>query len=39
MPEPQPLAGRMWRRFGFAAVGIGIFLIALVLYAIIFSYR
>ena len=39
MPEPQPLAGRMWRRFGFTALGIGIFLIVLVLYAMIFSYR
>ena len=39
MPEPQPSTNRMWRRFGFTALGIGIFLIGLVLYAMIFAYR
>ena len=39
MPAPLPLVGRMWRRFGFAALGIGLFLIVLVLYAMIFTYR
>jgi cytochrome b subunit of formate dehydrogenase len=39
MPAPVPLAGRMWRRFGFTALAIGLILIALVLYAMLFAYR
>jgi hypothetical protein len=39
MPAPLPLVNRMWRRFGFTALGIGLFLIVLVLYAMIFAYR
>ena len=39
MPEPVPLARRMWRRFGFTALGIGLFLILLMLYAMLFVYR
>ncbi len=39
MPAPVPVVNRMWRRFGFTALAIGLFLIALVLYAMIFAYR
>jgi thiosulfate reductase cytochrome b subunit/uncharacterized protein with PIN domain len=39
MPAPQPILERFWRRFGFTALGIGISLIVLILYAMIFSYR
>ena len=39
MPAPLPLVSRMWRRFGFTALGIGLFLIVLVLYAMMFAYR
>ena len=39
MPAPHPIVQRMWRRFGFAALGLGLGLIALVLYAMIFVYR
>ena len=39
MTEPPPSTNRMWRRFGFSALGIGIFMIVLVLYAMIFAYR
>jgi hypothetical protein len=39
MPEPQQSTNRMWRRFGSTTLGIGISLIALVLYAMIFAYR
>ena len=39
MPEPQPSVNRMWRRIGFTALTIGICLIALVIYAMIFAYR
>ena len=39
MPEPQQTASRMWRRIGFTALTIGICLIALVIYAMIFAYR
>ncbi|HEY6103182.1 MAG TPA: hypothetical protein VI007_08160 [bacterium] len=39
MPEPLPHARRMWRRFGFTALGIGLFLILLMLYAMLFVYR
>ena len=39
MPEPQPLAGRLWRRFGFTALAIGLSVIVLVLYAMLFAYR
>ncbi len=30
---------RKWRRFGFTALGIGLFLIGLILYAMLFVYR
>jgi cytochrome b subunit of formate dehydrogenase len=39
MPPPLPHAVRAWRRFGFTALGIGLGLIALILYAMIFAYR
>ncbi len=39
MPAPQPLVIKFWRRFGFAALGIGLSLIGLILYAAIFVYR
>ena len=39
MPAPQPLAVQLWRRFGFSALGIGLSLIAVILYAAVFVYR
>ncbi len=39
MPEPQPLAVKLWRRFGFAALGIGLGIIVLIYYAMVFAYR
>ena len=39
MPAPLPVVNRMWRRFGFTALTIGLCLIGLVLYAMIFAYR
>jgi predicted CXXCH cytochrome family protein len=39
MAPPVPLARKMWRRFGFTALGIGLFLIALMLFATLFVYR
>jgi predicted CXXCH cytochrome family protein len=39
MTTPVPLAVKMWRRIGFTALGIGLGLIALILYAMIFAYR
>jgi cytochrome b subunit of formate dehydrogenase len=39
MPTPVPVVNQMWRRFGFTALAIGLFLIGLVVYAMIFAYR
>jgi len=39
MEPPLPVIARMWRRLGFTALGIGLTLIALILYAMIFAYR
>ena len=39
MPAPVPEASRKWKRFGFAALGIGLMLIVLMLYASLFVYR
>jgi cytochrome b subunit of formate dehydrogenase len=39
MPAPLPSTSRNWRRLGFTALGIGLFLILLMLYAMIFVYR
>ena len=38
-PAPQPLVVKFWRRFGFAALSIGLSLIGLILYAAVFVYR
>jgi len=39
MPAPQPLLVKFWRRLGFTALGIGLSLIALIIYAAVFVYR
>jgi cytochrome b subunit of formate dehydrogenase len=39
MPAPPPMVERLWRRLGFTALGIGLSLILLILYAAIFIYR
>jgi cytochrome b subunit of formate dehydrogenase/nitrate/TMAO reductase-like tetraheme cytochrome c subunit len=39
MPAPLPPVAQFWRRFGFAALTIGLSIIALILYAEIFAYR
>jgi cytochrome b subunit of formate dehydrogenase len=39
MPAPQPQASRKWRRFGFTALAIGLSLIVLMIYAMLFVYR
>jgi hypothetical protein len=39
MPAPEPSTSRNWRRLGFTALGIGLFLIGLMLFATIFVYR
>jgi cytochrome b subunit of formate dehydrogenase len=38
MPPPVPLAVKLWRRFGFTALAIGLLLVALIVYAMIFAY-
>jgi cytochrome b subunit of formate dehydrogenase len=39
MAPPVPLAVRLWRRLGFAALTIGLLLVLLIIYAEIFAYR
>jgi len=39
MPAPVPVIGKIWRRFGFTALAIGLSLIALIIYAVVFAYR
>ena len=39
MPAPVPLAAKLWRRFGYTALAIGLTLIALIIFAAIFAYR
>jgi hypothetical protein len=39
MPEPPALEVRLWRRFGFTALTVGLFLIGLIVYAMMFAYR
>jgi cytochrome b subunit of formate dehydrogenase len=39
MPAPPERAQRFWRRLGFTALGLGLLMIGLILYAMIFAYR
>jgi cytochrome b subunit of formate dehydrogenase len=39
MEPPIPLAVKLWRRFGFAALFVGLLLIALIIYTQLFTYR
>jgi cytochrome b subunit of formate dehydrogenase len=39
MPEPQAQSARFWRRLGFSALGVGLLMIGLILYAMLFAYR
>jgi cytochrome b subunit of formate dehydrogenase len=39
MPAPAERAVRFWRRLGFTALGLGMIMIALIVYAMIFAYR
>ena len=39
IPAPAPERLRAWKRFGFTALTIGMILIALIVYAMIFNYR
>jgi len=39
MPAPSPLARKWWRRFGFTALTIGLILIGLIVYSVLFAYR
>jgi cytochrome b subunit of formate dehydrogenase len=39
MPAPLPLVRRRWRRLGFTALAVGLFLIVLMLYAMMVVYR
>ncbi|MBI4877302.1 MAG: hypothetical protein HY822_21965 [Acidobacteria bacterium] len=39
MPPPVPLAVRLWKRFGYTALALGLSLVALFVYAVIFAYR
>jgi cytochrome b subunit of formate dehydrogenase len=39
MPAPPPIVEKFWRRFGFAALGIGLSLIVLIIYAAVFVYK
>jgi len=39
MPAPAPRDVRFWRRLGFAALTIGLVLIGLIVYAMLFAYR
>ena len=39
MPEPSAQAARFWRRLGFTALGVGLLMIGLILYAMLFAYR
>lgn len=39
MPPPSKTAAKMWRRFGFTALTVGLVLIALIIYSVLFSYR
>jgi cytochrome b subunit of formate dehydrogenase len=39
MNPPLPIIAKMWRRLGFVALGIGLMMIVLILYASLFTYR
>jgi cytochrome b subunit of formate dehydrogenase len=39
MKPPLPIIAKMWRRLGFVALGIGLLMIALILYSSLFTYR
>ncbi|HUI54480.1 MAG TPA: hypothetical protein VLY04_05890 [Bryobacteraceae bacterium] len=39
MPAPPERSVRFWRRLGFTALGLGLVMIALIVYAMIFAYR
>ena len=39
LPEPPEMAVKLWRRFGFTALTIGLVLIGLIVYAMMFAYR
>jgi cytochrome b subunit of formate dehydrogenase/uncharacterized protein with PIN domain len=39
MPAPPAQAARFWRRLGFTALGVGLLMIGLILYAMLFAYR
>ena len=39
MPEPPARSVRFWRRLGFTALGLGLAMIGLIIYAMLFAYR
>ncbi|MFB3826804.1 MAG: hypothetical protein ACE15B_08540 [Bryobacteraceae bacterium] len=39
MPAPSPTVEKLWRRFGYAALGTGLVLIGLIIYGMLFAYR
>ncbi len=39
MKPPLPIVAKTWRRLGFVALGIGLMMIGLILYASLFTYR
>jgi hypothetical protein len=39
MAPPEPLAVKLWKRLGFAALAVGLLLIALIIYAQLIVYR
>ena len=39
MPEPPELVVKLWKRVGFAALTVGLILIGLIVYAMLFAYR
>jgi hypothetical protein len=39
MPSPAPRDVKYWRRVGFTALTIGLVLIGLIVYAMLFAYR
>ena len=39
MPPPSPMMAKIWRRFGFVALTVGLILIGLIIYSVLFVYR